>query len=136
MFKELNPLLHSELRLAVMSILIGVESADFVFIRQQTGATAGNLSVQLDKLAKADYIEIEKTFRGKMPCTVCRITDTGRDAFAEYVAALQTYIKDNPETPRGGTPRLLPSCAESPQWRGLLAVAAAKASRKGIRIRI
>ncbi len=76
MFKELNPLLHSELRLAVM-----------------TGATAGNLSVQLDKLAKADYIEIEKTFRGKMPCTVCRITDTGRDAFAEYVAALQTYIK-------------------------------------------
>lgn len=53
MFKELNPLLHSELRLAVMSILIGVESADFVFIRQQTGATAGNLSVQLDKLAKA-----------------------------------------------------------------------------------
>jgi len=90
---ELNPLLHSELRLAVMSILIGVESADFVFIRQQTGATAGNLSVQLDKLAKANYIEIEKTFRGKMPCTVCRITDTGRDAFAEYVAALQTYIR-------------------------------------------
>ena len=93
MFKELNPLLHSELRLAVMSILIGVESADFVFIRQQTGATAGNLSVQLDKLAKANYIEIEKSFRGKMPCTVCRITDTGRDAFAEYVAALQTYIR-------------------------------------------
>ena len=92
MFKELNPLLHSELRLAVMSILIGVESADFVFIRQQTGATAGNLSVQLDKLAKADYIEIEKTFRGKMPCTVCRITDTGRDAFAEYVAALQILL--------------------------------------------
>ena len=85
MFKELNPLLHSELRLAVVSILIGVESADFVFIRQQTGATAGNLSVQLDKLAKAGYIEVEKTFRGKIPCTVCRITDAGRDAFAEYV---------------------------------------------------
>ena len=77
MFKELNPLLHSELRLAVVSILIGVESADFVFIRQQTGATAGNLSVQLDKLAKAGYIEVEKTFRGKIPCTVCRITDAG-----------------------------------------------------------
>ena len=88
MFKELNPLLHSELRLAVVSILIGVESADFVFIRQQTGATAGNLSVQLDKLAKA-----EKTFRGKKPCTVCRITAAGRDAFAEYVEALQSYIK-------------------------------------------
>ena len=91
MFKELNPLLHSELRLAVISILIGVESADFVFIRQQTGATAGNLSVQLD--AKAGYIEVEKTFRGKKPCTVCRITAAGRDAFAEYVEALQSYIK-------------------------------------------
>ena len=89
MFKELNPLLHSELRLAVVSILIGVESADFVFIRQQTGATAGNLSVQLDKLAKA----VLKTFRGKFPCTVCRFTDAGRDAFAEFVVALQSYIK-------------------------------------------
>ncbi|WP_418991927.1 winged helix-turn-helix domain-containing protein [Alistipes sp.] len=93
MFKELNPLLHSELRLAVVSILVGVESADFVYLRQQTGATAGNLSVQLDKLAKAGYVSIEKTFRGKMPCTVCRLTDAGRDAFAEYVAALETYIK-------------------------------------------
>ena len=93
MFKELNPLLHSELRLAVMSVLIGVESADFVFLRQQTGATAGNLSVQLDKLSKAGYIVVEKTFRGKLPCTVCRITDAGRDAFEEYVEALQTYIK-------------------------------------------
>ena len=93
MFKELNPLLHSELRLAVMSILIGVESADFVFLRQQTGATAGNLSVQLDKLAKAGYIEIEKSFRGKMPRALCRITDSGRDAFAEYVEALKSYIR-------------------------------------------
>ena len=99
MFKELNPLLHSELRLAVMSVLLGVESADFVFLRQQTGATAGNLSVQLDKLAKAGYIDVEKTFRGKMPCTVCRITDAGRDAFAEYVEALQTYIKRSGRIP-------------------------------------
>ena len=65
MFKELNPLLHSELRLAVMSILLGVEEADFVFIREQTGASAGNLSVQIDKLQKAGYITGEKTFRGK-----------------------------------------------------------------------
>lgn len=92
MFKELNPLLHSELRLAVMSVLIGVESADFVFLRQQTGATAGNLSVQLDKLSKAGYIDIQKTFRGKMPCTICRITETGHNAFEEYVEALQSYI--------------------------------------------
>ena len=93
MFKELNPLLHSELRLAVMSILIGVESADFVFLRTETGATAGNLSVQLDKLAKAGYIEIEKSFRGKMPRTLRRSTDAGRDAFGEYVDALQSYIR-------------------------------------------
>ncbi|MBR3703359.1 MAG: transcriptional regulator, partial [Alistipes sp.] len=69
MFKELNPILHSELRLAVMSVLLSVESADFVFLREQTGATAGNLSVQIDKLQKAGYITIEKGFKGKMPRT-------------------------------------------------------------------
>ena len=93
MFRELDPLLHSELRLAVMSILVGVESADFVYLREETGATAGNLSVQIDKLRKAGYISVEKSFRGKMPCTVCRITEQGMDAFEAYVAALQTYIK-------------------------------------------
>ncbi|MEG0789725.1 MAG: transcriptional regulator [Alistipes sp.] len=93
MFKELNPLLHSELRLAVMSILIGVEHADFVYLRKQTDATAGNLSVQIDKLSSAGYIEVEKTFRGKMPCTTCRVTPVGVAAFEEYVAALQSYIK-------------------------------------------
>ena len=71
MFKELNPLLHSELRLAVMSVLLSVESADFVFLREQTGATAGNLSVQIDKLQKAGYITVEKGFKGKMPRTTC-----------------------------------------------------------------
>lgn len=93
MFKELNPLLHSELRLAVMSILIGVEEADFVFLREQTEATAGNLSVQLDKLQKAGYISVEKGFRGKIPRTLCRITAAGREAFEQYVEALQSYIK-------------------------------------------
>jgi DNA-binding transcriptional ArsR family regulator len=92
MFRELNPLLHSELRLAVMSLLLGVEEADFVYIREQTGATAGNLSVQLDKLRQAGYVEVTKTFKGKMPCTLCRITPTGVDAFREYVEALKTYI--------------------------------------------
>ena len=73
MFKELNPLLHSELRLAVMSVLLSVESADFVFLREQTGATAGNLSVQIDKLQKAGYITVEKGFKGKMPRTTYSI---------------------------------------------------------------
>ena len=93
MFKELNPLLHSELRLAVMSILLSVESADFVFLREQTGATAGNLSVQIDKLQKAGYISVTKSFKGKMPCTTCTITETGLNAFEEYVATLKEYIR-------------------------------------------
>ena len=92
MFKELNPLLHSELRLGVMSILISVEEADFVYLKQETKATAGNLSVQIDKLSKAEYIEVNKTFKGKMPCTLCRITPKGIEAFEEYVEALKTYI--------------------------------------------
>lgn len=92
MFKSLDPLLHSELRLAVMSILVSAEEADFVFLRNQTGATAGNLSVQLDKLQRADYITINKGFNGKMPRTICRITQTGRNAFAAYIEALQGYI--------------------------------------------
>ena len=92
MFKELNPLLHSELRLGVMSILISVEEADFVYLKQETKATAGNLSVQIDKLSKAGYIEVTKIFKGKMPCTLCRITPKGIEAFEEYVEALKTYI--------------------------------------------
>lgn len=92
MFKKLDPLLHSELRLAVMSLLVSCEEADFVYIREQTGATAGNLSVQLDKLADAGYVEIEKGFSGKNPRTLCRITDTGRTAFAGYIDALKSYF--------------------------------------------
>lgn len=93
MFKGLNPLLHSELRLAVMSILLGVESADFTYLKQETEATAGNLSVQLDKLSVAGYIKIKKGFKGKMPRTTCRITPIGVEAFQEYVDALKTYIQ-------------------------------------------
>ena len=90
--KELNPLLHSQLRLAVMSILMNVEEADFVYLREKTESTAGNLSVQLDKLSGAGYITVEKGFAGKKTRTVCRITFQGRRAFEEYVAALKEYI--------------------------------------------
>ena len=92
MLRELNPLLHSELRLAIMSILISVESADFVYLREQTGATAGNLSVQIDKLQQAGYIAVEKGFNGKKPRTTCAITEQGIAAFTEYVDALRSYI--------------------------------------------
>ena len=91
-FQKLDPLLHSELRLAVMSILISVDETDFVFLRKTTEATAGNLSVQLDKLSTAGYIEVEKIFEGKKPKTICRITDKGRKAFEEYVDTLKQYI--------------------------------------------
>jgi DNA-binding MarR family transcriptional regulator len=93
MFRELDPLLHSQLRLAIMSLLISVECADFVFIREKTGATAGNLSVQLDKLSEADYIFMYKFIDGKRTRTLCKITATGLDAFEEYVEALKDYVK-------------------------------------------
>ena len=83
-FAKLDPLLHSELRLAVMSTLLTMEEADFVYLREATGATAGNLSVQLDKLSEAGYITVEKGFG---------ITDVGKKAFAEYVEALKSYLR-------------------------------------------
>ena len=92
MFPKLDPILHSELRLAVVSLLAGVESADFTYIKKQTGATAGNLSVQIEKLSTAGYITVEKGFKGKMPCTTCRLTEAGLEAFRQYVAALKEYI--------------------------------------------
>lgn len=93
MFKNLDPLIHSQLRLAIMSLLIGVEEADFVFLKEKTGATAGNLSVQIDKLREANYIQVEKIFQGKMPRTICRMTPAGVKAFDDYVQALKTYLK-------------------------------------------
>ena len=92
MFKELDPLLHSQLRLAIMSLLLEVEKADFTFLKEKTESTAGNLSVQIDKLSEANYITVEKTFKGKKPLTTCKITKTGIKAFENYVATLQQYI--------------------------------------------
>jgi DNA-binding MarR family transcriptional regulator len=90
--KELDPLLHSQLRLGVMSLLMSVDSAEFTFLREKTNSTAGNLSVQLDKLSEAGYITIEKTFKGKKPLTTCRITKQGLKAFEDYVDSLKQYI--------------------------------------------
>ncbi|MDE3252501.1 MAG: transcriptional regulator [Bacteroidota bacterium] len=93
MFKELDPILHSQLRLAVMSLLIGVKEADFTFIREKTNATAGNLSVQVQKLKDAGYIEVTKQFKDNYPQTTCKITATGIEAFDAYVKALQQYLQ-------------------------------------------
>ncbi|MFN3530581.1 MAG: winged helix-turn-helix domain-containing protein [Bacteroidia bacterium] len=91
-FKALDPLLHQSLRLAVISVLVAVESAEFVYLKERTGATAGNLSVQIDKLQTAGYITVVKDFKGKMPRTSCSITPKGSAALEQYVNALKTYL--------------------------------------------
>lgn len=96
MFKDLDPLLHSQLRLAVISILVSVKKADFSYLKEQTKSTAGNLSVQLQKLKEADYIEIEKSFKDNYPQTTCKITKTGLKAFEEYVRTIKQYINHHP----------------------------------------
>ena len=92
MFPKLDPILHSELRLAVMSILAGADEADFTYLKNQTGATSGNLSVHIDKLTTAGYITVEKGFKGKMPRTTCKITPAGQEAFSNYVDVLKEYL--------------------------------------------
>lgn len=92
MFKELDPLLHSQLRLAIMSVLISVKEAEFSFLREKTQSTAGNLSVQINKLAIAGYIQVNKSFRDNYPLTKCKVTVKGIKAFEIYVDALKKYI--------------------------------------------
>ena len=91
-FNDLDPVLHSQLRLAIISLLISVEEAEFGFIKDTTKATAGNISVQLNKLKDAGYIKITKKFRGNYPLTICRITSKGVSAFEEYVNNLKQYL--------------------------------------------
>jgi DNA-binding transcriptional ArsR family regulator len=92
LFKDLDPILHSQLRLAVMSLLISVKEAEFTFIKEKTNATAGNLSVQINKLKEAGYIEVTKQFKDNYPLTICKVTARGIKAFEEYVKNLQTYL--------------------------------------------
>jgi DNA-binding transcriptional ArsR family regulator len=94
-FKELDPILHSQLRLAIVSLLVSTDVAEFTYIREQTGSTAGNLSIQITKLKEAGYIEVIKKFRNNYPQTLCSITSLGRDKFSEYVNSLKDYL--NPE---------------------------------------
>jgi DNA-binding MarR family transcriptional regulator len=93
MFRELDPLLHSQLRLSIMSLLISMKEADFVFLKEKTESTAGNLSVQLKKLEDAGYIKMSKQFKDNYPLTTCRITSKGVTAFEQYVDALEDYLK-------------------------------------------
>ena len=95
MFKDLDSILHSQLRLAVISLLISMKEADFAFLKEKTNASAGNLSVQIQKLKDAGYIDVSKQFKDNYPQTVCKITQQGIHAFEEYVKALQGYLGAN-----------------------------------------
>lgn len=95
MFKELDPILHSQLRLAIVSLLISLDEAEFSFLKEKTNATSGNISVQLEKLKEAGYIDIKKSFKNKYPLTTCKITKKGIQAFETYVKDLKEYL--NPQ---------------------------------------
>jgi DNA-binding MarR family transcriptional regulator len=92
MYKDLDPILHSQLRLAIVSILVSVEKADFAYLKKETGATSGNLSVQITRLKEAGYIQVKKKFRGNFPQTTCNITALGQERFAAYVKAISGYL--------------------------------------------
>jgi DNA-binding transcriptional ArsR family regulator len=98
MFKELDPILHSQLRLAVMSLLISVKEAEFTFLKEKTKATAGNLSVQINKLKEAGYLDVVKQFHNNYPQTICKISPKGIEAFEAYVQALQSYMNPNSQS--------------------------------------
>lgn len=91
-FAQLDPVIHSRIRLAVLSILISVKEASFNYLKETIGTTDGNLSASLSKLEEARYISVKKSFKGKKPLTTCRISEKGRKAFSEYLKSLETYI--------------------------------------------
>lgn len=92
-FKKLDPLLHNQLRLAIVSLLVGVEQAEFKYLLEHTEATRGNLSAQITKLREAGYISVEKTFRNNYPLTICRLEKKGLQAFEAYVQAISGYLQ-------------------------------------------
>lgn len=94
MFKKLDPLLHSQVRLAIMSILIGVKSAEFSYLLENIKTTKGNLSFQLNKLKEAKYVKIKKSFRGNYPLTTCNITENGINAYESYIHSISDYFKE------------------------------------------
>jgi DNA-binding MarR family transcriptional regulator len=91
-FKDLDPVLHSQLRLAIISLLMREKEADFTVLKEKTQSTAGNLSVQINKLREAGYIEVIKDFKDNYPHTICKITPLGSKAFDLYVKSLQSYL--------------------------------------------
>jgi DNA-binding MarR family transcriptional regulator len=95
LFRDLDPVLHSQLRLAIISLLMREQEAEFTQIKDRTRASAGNLSVQINKLREVGYIEVIKNFKDNYPNTICRITSSGTRAFDQYVKSLQSYLTVN-----------------------------------------
>jgi len=89
---ELNPVIHGKLRLALVSLLAGVEEAEFTWLRGKTGSTDGNLGAQLAKLEEAGYMRVKKKFVKRKPQTLYRLTDAGRQALTEYIQALKQLL--------------------------------------------
>jgi DNA-binding HxlR family transcriptional regulator len=90
---SLNPLLHQELRLAIINYLVNIEWADFKKLLEVTETTKGNLSVQISKLQKAEFVEVKKSFKDNYPHTECRLTELGRSEFESYLANLKKLLK-------------------------------------------
>lgn len=93
MFEPLDPLLHQQVRLAIISLLAGVKSAEFKYLLEHIDTTKGNISFQLTKLSEAGYVDIKKSMKGNYPLTTCSITDKGREAFQMYIEALESYLR-------------------------------------------
>lgn len=98
MFPELDPLLHNQLRLQIMTLLVSVEEGEFNWLLTETGATRGNLSAQITKLKGANYLTVEKGFRNNYPLTTCKTTPEGKKAFEAYVAAISAYFDKTQNT--------------------------------------
>jgi DNA-binding MarR family transcriptional regulator len=90
---DVDRFIHEPSRSVILAVLAAVESADFLYLQRETGLTKGNLSVHLSKLEDAGYISIEKTYRGKIPMTLCRMTEKGRNAFKNYREQLKSFVE-------------------------------------------
>jgi DNA-binding transcriptional ArsR family regulator len=94
---EVDRLIHEPARLLILTLLYAVDAADFLFLLRESGLSKGNLSSHLSRLESAGYVAIDKTFRGKIPLTICRLTDSGRQAFRSYRDHLKRVVDTLPE---------------------------------------
>src|SRR5579872_1462420 len=92
-YQQIDDVIHSRIRLAIMAVLMAVDEAEFIYLREKVGATDGNLSVHLKKLEEAKYIAVKKSFADRKPITHYKLTSAGRKAFEAYIDNLEKLIK-------------------------------------------